>query len=509
MITPGFFGYYNANRGLMAAQNAMSVINQNISNVNTAGYSRQRLDLQAFDPYNRPNMAQLTIGQIGQGPVIQQITRSRDLFLDAQYRLSNSKLGTNSSTNLSLQQIEGILNEPSTEGINSTMQNFFDSAQAMSLHPETAATRSSFIQQAVDLTGIFQQQAMQLADLRRNLVGDPLVPASFTTSQLAINVNDINNKLATIATLNQNIVSVKAAGAQPNDLMDQRDKLLDDLSKLVDIQVTNYDSGQIDLSIGGEVMIRNTRQLDSLSIVENTGVVPLPDDVPALIQTTNGGVVLNDGAGTEITSGVIKGIMDMGGNDPTLTTARGMMGKLDNLIGNIVNELNTLQANGRDQNGNLGPVALILNDPTINPGQTLDIFHWTVNTAVINDPSLVAAAIDDATSSTGFAGVGDGRNALLMAQIKTQVFVALGTNVTDYFNGAVSKLGIDTQSYQSSTTAQGNQVQSIDASRQSVSGVNVDEETIDLMRYQRAFEATSKTLKAIDEVMQTIINMIN
>ena len=436
-------------------------------------------------------------------------SRSRDQFLDAQYRLTSGNLGMNSFTNSVMQQLQGISNEPSTDGINSTLQNFFDSAQAMSLHPETAATRSSFIQQAIDLTNVFQQQAQQLSDLRRNLVGDPLVPASFATSQLSINVTDINNKLAAIATLNQNIVSVKASGAQPNDLLDQRDKILDDLSKLVDIQVTNHDSGQLDLSIAGQTMIRGVSQVDSLTAVQNTGVVPLPDDVPALVQTVNGGVVLNDGTNPDISSGTLKGIIDMGGNSPNITTARGMLGKLDTMMGTIVTQLNTLQTTGRDQNGNLAPAPLFLNDPTLNPGQALNIFHWTVNPSIVTDPSQIAAAIDDPTSATGFAGVGDGRNALQIAQMKTQNFAALGTNITDYFNGAISKLGIDGQTYQNTTTSQNNQLQSIDANRQSVSGVNVDEETIDLMRYQRAFEATSKTMKAFDEVMQTIINMIN
>jgi flagellar hook-associated protein 1 FlgK len=508
MITPGFFGYYNASRGLQVTQNALSVINQNISNVNTPGYSRQRVELAAGDAYVQPNLSQLSAGQIGQGPVVQQVTRSRDQFLDAQYRLANSKLGANSSTNSALQQLQGITNEPSSDGISSSLQNFFNAAQAMSLHPETAATRSSFIQQALDMTTVFQQQAQQLADLRSNLVGDPLSPTSFTTSQMAINVNSINDKLAAIASLNKNIVSIKASGAQPNDLMDQRDKILDDLSKLVDIQVTNHDSGQLDLNIGGQAMIRGVAQMDSLSVVQNTGAAPTPDDIPAFIQTVNGGVILNDGSAPDITGGLLKGISDMGGNDPNLTTARGMMGKLDNLMGSIVAQLNTLQAAGRDQNGNLAPAPLFLADPTLNPGQTLDIFHWQVNPAMVSDPTQIAAAIDDPTSATGFAGVGDGRNALQMAQIKSQTFAALGTNVLDYFNGAVSKLGIDTQSYQGSTTAQTNQLQAIDTTRQSVSGVNVDEETIDLMRYQRAFEATSKSLKTMDEVMQTIINMI-
>jgi len=510
MITPGFFGYYNASRGLMATQNALSIINQNISNVNTAGYSRQRVDMVAADAYALPSTSQIAGGLIGQGPVVQQVTRIRDQFLDAQFRISNGKLGSNSSTNSALQQVQGIINEPSTDGISATLQNFFNAAQAMSQNPETAATRSSFIQQAIDMTTIFQQQAQQLADLRKNLVGDALAPGSFATSQLAINVNDVNNKLAAIATLSQNIVSIQASGAQPNDLMDQRDKLLDDLSKLVDIQVTDHNNGQIDVAIAGQTMIKGVQQVDSLSVVQNTNVAaPLPDDIPSFVQTVNGGVILNDGSAPDLGGGIIKGISDMGGNDPNLSTARGMMGQLDTLLGTIINQLNTLQTGGRDQAGNLNPPALFVADPTLNPGQPLSIFHWTVNPTIIGDPTQVAAAIDDPLSAAGFAGTGDGRNALAMAQIKTQAFAGLNNaNVMDYFNGVVSKLGIDAQSYENTTKAQTSQVNTMDTSRQAVSGVDIDSETIDMMRYQRAFEATSKSLKTFDEIMQTIINMI-
>lgn len=508
MITPGFFGLYNAHRGLLATQNALSTVNHNITNANTAGYSRQRVDLSAAPAYAFPSRDQLSAGQIGQGPVVEQITRSRDAFLDAQYRLANGKLGTDSTASDALQQVDGILNEPSTSSINTSLQNFFDAAQDMSLHPESTASRSNYLQQAVDLVNVFQQQAVQLSDLRKNLVGDPLTPSSFTTSQLAINVNDINSKLADIASINQNIVSIKASGAQPNDLMDQRDKLLDDLSQLVDIKVTNYNNGQIDLSIGGQTMIKGVNQIDSLKVIQNPGPVPLPDDVPALVQTVTGGVTLNDGVGPEITSGKLKGIIDMGGNNPTLSTVRGVLGQLDNLMNTITTQINNLQAAGRDQNGNLGPPAIFQIDPTVNPGQALNIFHWVVNPAVIAAPSQVAAAIDDPTVAGGFAGTGDGRNALAMAQLRDQSFAALGTGFVDYLNGTISKLGIDSRSYQNATTTQKNLVQSVDSQRQSLSGVNIDEETIDLLRYQRAFEATSKTVSTLNEVYQTIINMI-
>jgi flagellar hook-associated protein 1 len=508
MITPGFFGLYNAHRGLIATQNALSTISHNITNANTPGYSRQRVDLSAHIAYANPILSQLSAGQIGQGPVVQQITRSHDNFLDGQYRQSNGKLGLNTSIRDALQQIEGILNEPSTGSLNSTIQNFFDAAQDMSLHPEATATRANFLQQAIDMVTVFQQQAIQLSDLRRNLVGDPLVPTSFTTSQLAINVNDVNSKLAAIADINRNIVSIKASGAEPNDLLDQRDQLLDELSNLVDIQVSQYDNGQIDLSIAGQMMIRGVDQIESLEVLENPGPAPDPDDVPALVRTVNGAVVLNDGAGAEISDGKIKGILNMGGNDPTLSTVRGVLGQLDSLLETIVTEINALQATGRDQAGNLGPPAVFLNNPALNPGQALNIFHWQVNATLVSDPTQVAAAIDDPTAPGGFAGVGDGRNALAMAQLRDQSFAALGTSIVDYLNGTISKLGIDSRSYQNTATTQNNLIQAIDNRRQSISGVNIDEETIDLLRFQRAFEATSKTIRTLDEVYQTIINMI-
>jgi flagellar hook-associated protein 1 FlgK len=512
MITPGFFGFYNAHRGLVATQNALNTVSHNISNANTAGYSRQRVDLEAYTPYTTPNMHQLIGGQLGQGPWVQQVTRSRDVFLDAQYRSSNGTLGLDTAIRDALQQVEGILTEPSVSGINSAIQNFFDSAQELSLHPESMAVRANYIQQAIDMVNVFQQQGLQLSDLRRNLVGDPAVAASLDTSQLAISVNDVNTLLGNIAAINRSIISVKASGAQPNDLMDQRDKLLDELSNLVDIEVTNYDNGQIDLSIGGQTMIRSADQVDSLEVVVNPNAPPGPpiptyDDVPAFVQTVNGGVVLNNGAGAEITAGRIKGISDMGGNDPNLSTVRGVMEKLDALLDTIVTQVNLLQQTGRDITGALGPPDIFFNDPALNPTETLNLFHWRVTQSVITDPGEVAAAIDDATAPGGFAGVGDGRNALNMAQLRDQTFAALGTTFIDYFNGITSKLGIDTRSYQNTSSSQEGLVQAVDLRRQSVSGVNVDEEMIDMLRYQRAFEATSKTIQMFDDVIKTILSI--
>lgn len=198
----------------------------------------------------------------------------------------------------------------------------------------------------------------------------------------------------------------------------------------------------------------------------------------------------------------------MGGNDPNFSSVRSVLGKLNDLISTIAQEVNALHNAGRDQYGNLGVDMFVL-DPALSP-QALDIFHWKVNPAIQSDPKLIATAADDPSAPGNYAGIGDGRNALAIAQLREQTFgPPLGTGFIDYLNGVTSKLGIDTRSYENSSRAQNNLIQSVDMQRQSVSGVNIEEEMIDLLRYQRAFEATSKTIGIFDEVYRAILSMVD
>ena len=111
MITPGFFGLFNAQRGLIASQDAMNTVSNNISNANTPGYSRESVDLTEYTPYATPNMGQLSLGQQGQGPTVQQIVRNTDQFLTAQYRAANGLSGLDSTMQTQLQQVQGQLQQ--------------------------------------------------------------------------------------------------------------------------------------------------------------------------------------------------------------------------------------------------------------------------------------------------------------------------------------------------------------------------------------------------------------
>lgn len=518
MISPGFFGIFNAHRALLTSQSALNTINHNIANANTDGYSRQRVDIQAAHPYTSPNIVGLNQGQLGQGSIVQEITRIRDSFLDDQFQDQNSFLGMNQQIRDILQSLEGIITEPSANGINSAIQGFFDAAQELSLNPESQAVRADFIQHASDMLTVFQQQAQQFYDLRTNITGNPNVAASFAVSQIGITVNDINNKIQTIASLNQQIVSIKASGAEPNDLYDQRNLLLDELAGLIDIDVQNLSNGQINVTTaGGTVsLISGGSIMNQLAYNMNPGPVPSQFDIPGLLTTTVTGVTLNDFAGSDVQSGKLKGLIDMGQYDaanPNRVNVRSALNSINTLFTSLAGQINTLQSTGRTLAGAVSGINLFVTGAATPPGDPIQILSWDVNAPFldpINGPPLISAAINDplAPPGPGFAGPGDGRNALAMAQLRQASIAALGnTTFTEFFNGVTSNLGISARTYQDRTTSQKNLINSLEQQRQSVSGVNTDEEMIDLLRFQRSFEASSKVISVFDEIYQTLINI--
>ncbi|MBY0402759.1 MAG: flagellar basal body protein, partial [Cyanobacteria bacterium] len=180
MLNPAFFGIYNGYRGIAAAQAGLNTIGHNIANMNTPGYSRQQIELSAFTPYTTPNLSNLASqGQVGQGVVVQSTQRIRQSFLDDQFRNINTQLGQDSEVNDTLKSVESIMKETGNTGVGSSLQKFFDSAQDLSLHPESAASRTSFIQNAKDLVNAFKQRGTQLTALQTSLI------STNSTSQLS------------------------------------------------------------------------------------------------------------------------------------------------------------------------------------------------------------------------------------------------------------------------------------------------------------------------------------
>ncbi|EGO87768.1 flagellar hook-associated protein FlgK [Clostridium botulinum C] len=224
----GLFATLNVGkRGLYAQQGALDVTSHNIANSNTEGYTRQRAIMETTRPFGMPSMnCQIGPGQVGTGVEISKIQRVRDTFMDYQVRRETSTLGQYEARDKYLSEVEGIFNEPSDTGVSTLIGKFFDAWQEVAKHPEGSNARTVLASQASALANELNHTYSQLTKVKEN-AQESIKQATF----------DINNALDRVDKLNQQIMAVKISGMEPNDLMDKRDLLLDELSKKFNIVV--------------------------------------------------------------------------------------------------------------------------------------------------------------------------------------------------------------------------------------------------------------------------------
>ncbi len=498
---PTFLGFFNMQRAMSTAQVALNTLSNNVANMNTEGYSRQRVNIVTEAPLT---MNITNISQMGQGSVVESIQRIREASLDDDYRTGNSTFGKESQIADALKTLEGYLKEPSENGINASMQQLFDAIHEVGLNPDSLPARSAFISQATDTMKLFQEKISYIQNQRRSLIGDPSVPNSVSSSQLNTTTKQANSIITSLVDIGVQIQSVVDSGGQPNDLLDRRDLLLKNLSELVDIQVDFTTESQYDLTIGGLTFISaGVKQNYSLQTVANPGPTPTPDDRPALLQAvnlaTNAATTLND----TITSGRLKGYLEVGevstsGN----VTLPNVITRLDTLFSTLATQLNNLQTTGRDLNGTLATATPLFN---LTAGTGPATLRYDINTNLVSNPRLFAAA--DGTGA--FAGTGDARNVKRMTDLWNTPQAGLGNNRMDgYYNSVVASIGVDTKAHKDRAENTEQALAALENRRQEISGVNLDEEGADMLRYQRAFEAASRVLTTYDKMYETIINMI-
>ncbi|AEB75774.1 flagellar hook protein FlgK [Clostridium botulinum] len=234
----GLFSTLNVGkRGLYAQQGALDVTSHNIANSNTEGYTRQRALMETTRPFGMPAMDnQVGPGQIGTGVEISKIQRVRDTFMDYQVRRETSTLGQYEARDKYLSEIEGIFNEPSDTGISNLIGKFFDAWQEVANHPEGSNSRTVLASQASAIASELNHTYNQLEKVKEN-----------AQESIKQSVFDVNNALDRVDKLNQQIMAVKISGMEPNDLMDKRDLLLDELSKKFNVVVEQDKFGSINL----------------------------------------------------------------------------------------------------------------------------------------------------------------------------------------------------------------------------------------------------------------------
>lgn len=250
MALGAFLGLDIGRKGVTASQRALNVIGHNISNAQTEGYSRQRVSLKASNALSDNNG-----GQVGTGVQVQEIERVRDNFLDIQIREQLSFKGEVDALSQGLSQLQAVLNEPSDTNIRNSIDVFFASLEDVNNQPENSSIRVTTVERAKSLTTLI------------NVTSKRLNTELDTTNQsITRNVERVNSIGSSLASMNLDISKVENVGQNPNDILDQRDLILDELAELVNVDITKDKNGILTARVGSHLLVQGTK-FNSLKLI--------------------------------------------------------------------------------------------------------------------------------------------------------------------------------------------------------------------------------------------------
>ena len=459
----GWMGLNTALSGLRTAQQMLDISAHNIANASTPGYSRQRAQLVAAPPFSLPAFNRTGLpGQLGTGVQITSVSRIRDAFLDSQINEQTAGSGYWTARENVLSGVESAFPEPSGSGLGTVLSRFWSAWEDLAADPGSTAARTAVLAEAQNLASRFTRDAGQL----NTQVAD-------TDNQVQAAVGEVNDLATRIATLNRQIQGVVVSGDHANDLEDQRDQLLEQLNTLVPTQNIRQADGTITVLVAGTDLVDHDR----------TRAITTVDD-PA----GNAVPTWSSGGAVELAGGRIKGLVEL--RDTTLA---GYVSGLNALARQIADAVNTAHASGVDANGNPGL-------PLFSFAAGAEAASLAVNPAVGSNPSLIVSA--------AVAGApGDSSVAALIAGLRTSATFGAGSQTpTDAYAAFIGQIGTDSRQATELAGNQGLVVQQLQARRESTSGVSLDEEAADVMRFQQAYSASARVITAIDEMLDVLIN---
>ncbi|MGC9173241.1 MAG: flagellar hook-associated protein FlgK [Athalassotoga sp.] len=324
--------------GMYTQQTAISVVANNVSNANTPGYSRESPVIVQTPPMVLGTLTQAGMPMIfGTGAEVKDIQRIRDPFLDTQYRQSNSSLGFWNEVNTQFKYIEQLFNTTNSNGLNAYYSNFWSAAQQLATNPTNVANQEGFVQSAKALIDNVKSVYSSLEQMKTNY-----------TSQIQTQVGNINSILKQIADLNVKIRESSVIGNTPNQLLDQRDLLLDQLSNLTDFTLTNMSGNQISINIGGTNVL--------------SGQTYVPLNFQNVAGEPNAAFVTANNLPVTFTQGEMGALFNL--RDKIIPQYET---QLNSFALNLTDKVNTILEQSYDQNGNLGQPLFIVQNAAGQP----------------------------------------------------------------------------------------------------------------------------------------------
>lgn len=481
----GIFSSMNtATKGLMAQQTALHTTGHNIANINTEGFSRQRVDMKADRAYNYGG-----IGQLGTGVRMESVVRMVDNHVSKQIRAENSTLSRFAEKSEVINQLEVIFNEPSDTGLNFNIGEMFDAFQELSKNPENLNSKTVVVEKLKTLTDTLNHMAGQIESLE-----------SETHASIDKNILDFNSKVDGLNTLNKQIFNVSIKGQIPNDLLDQRDLMLKDLTAIADVSLDFDKYGRVGITMGGNEKNAADESIksDILTKEGNQNFINYKDGKISLYdEPYDKDATIAQTAKSElnITNGKLLGNMDAIGD---IKVAKKNLDKMALTMAKAINDVH------KDLNTTY--------EPTV-PGDQKSIFTFDeskgaksikVNEKLVKDNSLLQSGKN--------GNEGDGSLALELAGLRNKKLGEdgkedlSGNTIGGSYRDIVIKIGISKQHSDNMVENQEALTQQLENRRESVSGVSINDEITNVIKFQKAYEANAKVLSALTEMLDVLIN---
>ncbi len=461
-----------AKSGMNTAKQHLAITQHNINNMGTPGYSRQTGVQITQTPIHSYGVID-GIGNsiMGQGSKIQTIQRARNEFVDAQYRnyLHQANYSYHMSNGYS--QIEKILSEPSDASLNKNIGDFWNSLSELGSKPSDMSARTTFVQSALTFTTSLNTMGSKIQELRVQY-----------KQELTSVVDKVNTITGEIYELNKKIADMEGINNPANDLRDHRDLLIDELSKIVDVETFVDSSGGISVLAGGKLLVGvNTRKEISVSEDPATGEYE---------------VLWSEELSTfDMKGGHLKASLDI-----MNSSLKDFESSLNNMITSIATKFNEEHKKGFDLNGNAGLDFFVSNN-----GEPLSIHNITINPDIVNNEALLAFSSDPTLT-------GDNGNLNNLLDIKNQEIISLANGNTmtpdEFYNYTVSKIATTSAGHKTSFENYDQAVNTILNEKLSVSSVDLDEESANIIKFQQIYSSNVKLLKTIDEMLTTLIDLV-
>ncbi len=506
-----------AQQALNVNQIALNVVSNNVANMNTAGYLKQRVDqieMQGYTPYSSSSGIKIYTGG---GVAISNIGQYSNQMLfnymndqNAQFEKINSMLG-------GANDLANIMNELGDKGLTSSFTNFYTAAQQLSANPSDSVLRINYVNAAQQVADKFNEVSKSITDKRSQLVGTTGNASSIKNSEAGLITQDINSKLKQLAELNDSIVKTSTGGSVPNNIINERNSILNELSSLVDFTATENANGTMNIDIAGMTMVSGGEQVAQLQIIDS-GNADNPSTVQ-LVSMDNPPKVKIDDIFSKIDGGQLKGVLTAGSNTADGVTFQKVLDQIQALAKTFTDNVNKIQQfnDGNSAAAHMGldadgkKVLVVPTPPDVNePIFVTDADgKIKVNQAVLDDPNQIATArVKIPATADDLKAIGNSDNLKEIIALQNANFADTGgTTMGGFLKSLVTQVGLQASELTTKAKAQANVVDQTSSKYYSEGGVNLNEELMDMIKYQRAFEASSRIFSTCNEIMQVMVNL--